>query len=497
MTDRLAYDKTHVGIGATIAGRYRLVGHLGDGGMGQVFEAEHLALGRHFALKILRVERLSNEQVARFRREAQALARLSTPYIAQVTDFGVSDDAGPYYVMELVAGETLQHRLERGPLAVDEAVRVATATADALAEVHAAGLVHRDLKPSNMALPASGPIHVKLLDFGLAAAIDDAFLERLTKSQQVLGSLPYMPPEAFSGARPSASMDLYALGVVLYQSLSGTLPFFASSTAAFIHQVLASPVPPLAHRAPHVPTSVARVVERLLAKDPDDRFRDATEVAQALSTLEKAPPMSRHPSSVPPTMMSEPPPAAAITMPSAQPVPAQPSVSTFEAAGPSRSFAPTAQPATSIGLLLGAVAIGFVLAGVAALLVVSLLDLRPSASNSARGNGDQRPPTAATAPIPVVLGTGRDEITVDTTNKDADLREPEQSSEEEPPAERDQRVEPEVEPSMRRRSSVRAQAPSPSRPPEAPVTAMTAAPMRAMRGPWHGQGAIVDDSEFD
>ena len=120
--------------------------------------------------------------------------------MAQVTDFGVDARIGPWYVMELVEGESLHERLGRGPLPPEEVVRLGAELCAAVADVHAVGIVHRDLKPSNIGLPATGPVPVKLLDFGLAAAVDDAFLTRITQSQQVLGSLPYIAPEVFQGA---------------------------------------------------------------------------------------------------------------------------------------------------------------------------------------------------------------------------------------------------------------------------------------------------------
>ena len=279
-------------LGAVVAGRYRLNRLLGEGGMGQVFEAEHLALGRLFALKVLRIERWSEELVARFNREARALARISSPRVAQVTDYGVEPSIGPYYVMELVPGETLEKRIERAShLPVDEALHVAAETCEALAEVHDAGIVHRDVKPSNIGLPPTGPVAVKLLDFGLAASVDDSFMQRITQSQQVLGSLPYMAPEQFHGARPIPQMDMYATGVALFEMLAGRLPFKAPSTAALIHQILASPVPSFTQVCPTlgIHPRVEQVVRRLLAKNPSDRFQSAREAAEAIrATAERS-----------------------------------------------------------------------------------------------------------------------------------------------------------------------------------------------------------------
>jgi serine/threonine protein kinase len=268
--------------GATVGERYLVRRVLGTGGMGQVLEVEHLALGRPFALKVLRLEKWNDELVRRFHREARALAKITTPRVAQVTDFGVDAQVGPFYVMELLDGETLEDRIERDTIvAPREALTICAELCEALAEVHAAGIVHRDLKPSNVGLPKSGPVGVKLLDFGLAAAMDDAFLSKITQSNQILGSLPYMAPEQFGTHEPGPPIDIYAVGVVLYETLAGRLPFIAPSTAALIHQILAMPPPPL-------PADLARfgplegLLERFLAKEAGQRFATATAAAHAL-----------------------------------------------------------------------------------------------------------------------------------------------------------------------------------------------------------------------
>ncbi|MCB9591202.1 MAG: protein kinase [Sandaracinaceae bacterium] len=268
--------------GKTVAERYQVTRILGQGGMGQVLEVEHLALGRRFALKVLRLERWNDELVRRFNREARAAGSLTTPRVAQVTDFGVDPTAGPFYVMELLEGETLEDRLERDEkVPAREALAIGAELCEALADVHDAGIVHRDLKPSNVGLPASGPVMVKLLDFGLAASMDDAFLSKITQSQQILGSLPYMAPEQFNGASPASTMDLYAVGIVLYESLTGRLPFMAPSAAAMIHQILSVPMPALPADLAGIPHLEA-LLERFLAKEPAGRFSNARAAAQAI-----------------------------------------------------------------------------------------------------------------------------------------------------------------------------------------------------------------------
>lgn len=268
--------------GRVVADRYVVRSILGQGGMGQVVEVEHLELGRRFALKVLRLERWNDELVKRFNREARALAKLSTPRVAQVTDFGIDAQAGPFYVMELLDGETLEDRIEREHrISPRVALTLGAEICDALADVHAEGIVHRDLKPSNVGLPKRGPVGVKLIDFGLAASMDDRFLSRITQSQQILGSLPYMAPEQFNGAAPAASMDLYAVGILLYEILTGRLPFMAPTTAALIHQILATPVPPLPPELRDLPM-VHPLLEQLLAKEPGRRFASAKAAGQAI-----------------------------------------------------------------------------------------------------------------------------------------------------------------------------------------------------------------------
>jgi serine/threonine protein kinase len=299
--------------GSTVAERYLVRRVLGQGGMGQVLEVEHLALGRPFALKILRLEKWNDELVRRFNREARALARVTTPRVAQVTDFGVDQEVGPYYVMELLEGETLEDRLQReGRVPVERALAICAELCDALSEVHAASIVPRDLKPSNVGLPRSGPVGVKLLDFGLAASMDDAFLSKITQSQQILGSLPYMAPEQFGSAEPSIAMDIYAVGIVLYESLTGRLPFVAPSTAALIHQILATPPPPLPEELGAVAV-LRSLLEQLLAKDPAMRFASAAAAAHALrdaahslgSSVWSAHPPTRALESMPATMHAQ------------------------------------------------------------------------------------------------------------------------------------------------------------------------------------------------
>ncbi|MFK8002078.1 MAG: serine/threonine-protein kinase [Polyangiales bacterium] len=268
-------------VGAVVGDRYRIIKEIGGGGMGFVFEAEHIALERRFALKVLRVGHWDEELVRRFEREARALGKISSPRVAQVSDFGVADGVGPYYIMELVPGLSLQQRLDESALAPRDAVEMAIGLCDALVDVHAQGIVHRDLKPANIGIPG-GAIPVKLLDFGLAASIDDAFFTRITQSQQVLGSMPYISPEQFAGARPSVRQDIWAIGVVFYEMLTGSLPFEAPSTPALMHRILTAPPALIGD----VPIALGRALDKLLHKDPEQRVKSASEAGDLLRGID-------------------------------------------------------------------------------------------------------------------------------------------------------------------------------------------------------------------
>jgi serine/threonine-protein kinase len=280
--------RTTVAVGDRIVGgRYLVRAVIGKGGVGHVFEVENESIGRRFALKILLWNLVEPDQIKRFHREARALGRVSSPYVAQVIDFAVDAQIGPYLVMELLHGETLRDLLaRRGPLPVDEAVALARELCQALDEVHRVGIVHRDLKPSNIGLPRGGNVRVKLLDFGLAASYDGAFTEQLTQSQQFLGTMPYMAPELFRGTAPSPSFDLYALGVVLFQMLTGQTPYQGPTPAVYIQQHLFAPIPRLREVAPErqIPAWLDELVQNLLAKAPEERLPSAVAVAGVLAT---------------------------------------------------------------------------------------------------------------------------------------------------------------------------------------------------------------------
>lgn len=270
--------------------RYRVVDELGVGGMGAVFLVEHVHIERRAAMKVLRVERWSEELVRRFHREARAAARVVSERVTSVTDFGMDPVFGPFYVMDVLHGETLEQRLERdGGVPEEELIHIAIGIAEALIDVHAEGIVHRDVKPSNVGL-SSGSVPVKLLDFGLAAATEEAaFLERITRSNEIIGSVAYMSPEQLQGFRPTFAVDLYSFGVTLYEAATGRLPFGGASPGVIIAQHISAAPPPLGLGAAGVPVSIEldALTRQLMAKDPARRLPSAIALRDALVTIQR------------------------------------------------------------------------------------------------------------------------------------------------------------------------------------------------------------------
>lgn len=283
-------------IGKVIGRRYRIVEELGAGGMGTVFRARHVVVGRDVAIKLLSRE-AGRDPVwrERYLREAQTTNLLKHESIVDITDFG--DEGGAIFlVMELLEGETLEQRLARGAMRPLEAVEVALPVAAALARAHALGVVHRDIKPGNIFL-ANTPQgrRVKVLDFGIARGQTDA---RLTDTGVLLGTPQYVSPEQSVGQPAGPPSDLYSLGVVLFEMLAGRLPFRGNGAHLLVQHAHTAP-PRLADLAPGVPEDLAALVARLLAKDPDARFADAPALIAALES-------ARAPASLAPTL----PPAA-------------------------------------------------------------------------------------------------------------------------------------------------------------------------------------------
>ena len=302
----------------TRLGPYEVLGLIGAGGMGEVYKARDTRLDRTVAIKILPAELSADpERRARFEREARAIASLAHPHICTLHDVGTHPSTGSagspqagsgqatlYLVMEHLAGETLAKSLRRGPLPLAQALDIAAQIADALDAAHKHGIIHRDLKPGNVMLTSggagrSGVTSAKLLDFGLAkltghgerhALVGDAAAPTMTAPVTargtILGTLQYMAPEQLEGKEADARTDLWALGAVLYEMLTGERAFEGSSHASVIAAILDRDPPPVSSRQQTAPPALDRLVQRCLAKDPDGRWDSGHDIADELRWIE-------------------------------------------------------------------------------------------------------------------------------------------------------------------------------------------------------------------
>jgi eukaryotic-like serine/threonine-protein kinase len=269
-------------IGSVLSGRYRLVELLARGGMATIYRARDLQLERDVAVKVLRPEYGRDPDfLSRFRHEAQAAGGLNDPGIVAVYDFGQDEERDPYIVMELVDGKDLGSIVrENGPLPPRQAARIAASIARALAVAHAHGLVHRDVKPSNVLISSDG--RVKVVDFGIARAVAEA---QVTLPGTTLGSVHYFSPEQARGEPTTAASDIYSLGIVLFEMLTGTRPWEGDSAAAVAVARLTGPVPIPSDRRAGIPPSLEAIDRKALALDPEDRFSSAAAMADALDSF--------------------------------------------------------------------------------------------------------------------------------------------------------------------------------------------------------------------
>jgi Tol biopolymer transport system component len=271
-------------------GPYKVLGPLGAGGMGEVYQARDPRLGRNVAVKLLSEGAAADpERLRRFRREARAVASLNHPHILAVYDIG-SDDGTDYVVFELLEGQTLRQRLESGPLPARKVVEYGVQICRGLAAAHGQGIVHRDLKPENLFLTAGG--QVKILDFGLAKQTGPSGPEELSRAEtrttpteagRVMGTVGYMSPEQVQGLPVDTRSDLFALGGILYEMLSGRRAFAGTSAADTLAALLRSDPPEIQREG--VPPGLERVVRRCLEKEPGERFQSAHDLGLALETL--------------------------------------------------------------------------------------------------------------------------------------------------------------------------------------------------------------------
>jgi len=350
--------------------RYEVEGTVGRGGMATVYRGTDRVLGRTVAIKVLSEKYAGDEKfVTRFRREAQAAAALNHPNIVGVYDTGDEGEMH-YIVMEYVEGETLADVLKReGPLEPPRAVAIAEDVATALEAAHDKGLVHRDVKPGNVMIDGEG--RVKVMDFGIARAVAD---DTLTQTGLVLGTASYLSPEQAQGSPVDARSDIYSLGCVLYEMLTGRPPFPGDSPVAIAYRHVNEEARPPSEVAPTVPREVDAVVMRALAKDPDERFPTAEELRAALDAALGGPDTAPI---APAGGDTEIMPAGAAAPPEEGP------------ARPARTWLPVALAAAAV-------------VAVAGLLAISLAgeDAQTDRQRDRQGQGGQEEPVEPTSPAP-------------------------------------------------------------------------------------------------
>ena len=268
-----------------LAGRYQLERPLGQGGMGAVWAGADLRLGRPVAVKVLRADLAQlDEPRWRFEAEARAAAQLVHPNVVAIFDTG-EDDGTAFIVMELLAGPTLRDEMDEGPMTPADVRTVGRQVLAALAAAHGAGIIHRDIKPANVL--SGGAAHWKLADFGIAKSVEAA--TDLTSTGLVAGTPAYLAPERLDGRPATPASDLYSVGVMLYEAISGCRPFAADNPLATVHAIRTVSPPPLDQLRPGLDPDLVATVSRAMQRDPRRRFRDADSMRAALSDPQTAP----------------------------------------------------------------------------------------------------------------------------------------------------------------------------------------------------------------
>ena len=318
-TSRLAMSTSDrsvpVSVGETIDGKYRVDHVLGAGGMGVVLAATRVQLGQRVAIKFLLPSALEVPGAReRFTREARAAARLGSEHVVRVMDVGALASGAPYMIMEFLEGCDLGKLLQnKGPLPIDDAVDYVMQACDALAEAHGAGIVHRDLKPTNLFLATrpNGSSSVKVLDFGISKVAKRDNELSLTKTSDVIGSPIYMAPEQIRSSRDvDVRTDMWALGVILYELLTGHVPFPGMSVPQLCSMVLEQQPDPIDRYRPEIPFELAAAILRCLEKDPARRFQSVAELTQAIFPFTPGPAASglaRSRTARPPFTLAQPP----------------------------------------------------------------------------------------------------------------------------------------------------------------------------------------------
>ncbi|RYE89613.1 MAG: serine/threonine protein kinase, partial [Myxococcales bacterium] len=279
-------------VGLTIEGRYVIRGVIGEGGMGAVYEAEQRPLGRKVALKVLHPSNAQKpEAVSRFQHEARVVSSIGHPNICELYDVGKLEDGAPYLVMERLVGDSLADRITReGALPVEDVLETLIQILGGLGAAHRKGVVHRDVKPDNIFLartPGSSEPIAKLLDFGISKMSSLDADMHLTRTGMVMGTPYYMAPEQARGEQLDHRVDLYAMGVILYEALTGRRPFIAPNYNALLVQILSGKPKPLRTLRPALSEAFEPVVARAMQKSPDARFQSASEFHDVLVRLQR------------------------------------------------------------------------------------------------------------------------------------------------------------------------------------------------------------------
>ena len=271
-------------IGKTVGGRYRIKGILGEGGMGCVYDAEHLGLSRHVAIKVLSPSQAKKRvAVKRFQQEARAAGAIGHPNICEVYDLGQLDDASPYLVMERLTGQTLAERIQKeGGLPFPDIIEIMSQVLSGLVAAHEKGIIHRDIKPENIFLArrvGAAPI-IKLLDFGVSKMLPEFQTSEdaldLTRTGMVMGTPYYMSPEQARGERNlDGRVDVYACGVVLYEAIAGKRPFLAPNYNALLLAIINTNPRPLREVRPSTPPELEAIIQHAMAKNRNDRYASA------------------------------------------------------------------------------------------------------------------------------------------------------------------------------------------------------------------------------
>jgi serine/threonine protein kinase len=279
-------------IGKTVS-HYKIISKLGEGGMGVVYKAEDIRLDRHVAIKFLPSQLSSDDKAKkRFIREAKAASSLNHANIAVVHEIDETPEGQTFMVMACYEGQTLKDRLETGPLPADEAIAIVSQLASGLSKAHDKGILHRDIKPGNVLMGDDG--QAKLADFGLATLAGQT---KITKTGTTVGTVSYMSPEQASAGEVDQRSDIFSLGVVLYELLTGSTPFQADHEAAVLYRIMHSDPPPLSNYSDDFPEKLQHVIDMALQKVAKERFGSAHEFLDALGELQSSlsgfPPMAR------------------------------------------------------------------------------------------------------------------------------------------------------------------------------------------------------------